>query len=464
MIGVESIGVWIPLYRLNRKEIFESVGWIGKSFAPGERTVANFDEDAITMAVNAAMQCDYSGVDAVFFASTTMPYSERQNAAVIASALDLPSHVLTSDFSGSTKAVSSAIIAALNLIKSGGAKRVLVCASDCRMGKVGGYAEVAYGDAAAAVVIGEPKFATIDDYYSLSFDFMDSWRIDRDRFAKFWEDRWVKDEGYKRFIPEAIYNLLNQSGTKAGDVSAVGYPCLYIRDYARVCAPLGFSKEKLLDPLFETVGNTGNPHILLMLAVALSSLNTGSRLVLATYGSGSDAFMLTVTGNTSLSPLFNRKKSISYEKYLAFKEMVPVEKGIRGEEVATTAVSVLWRDRREILGLVGSRCKSCGVPQYPAQGICVACGSQDMEPYRFADKRGFIFSFTEDYLAYSANPPAMYGLVDFEGGGRFWFDFTDCEPGELKVGDPVRMSFRRKDFDTRRRIYNYFWKAVLEVK
>ncbi len=464
MVGIESIGVWLPVYRLSRKEVFESVGWIGRNFAPGERAVANFDEDAITMAVNAAMQCDYSKVDAVFFASTTMPYSERQNAAVIASALDLPSHVLTSDFSGSTKAVSSAIIAALNLIKAGKAKKVLVCASDCRIGKVGGYAEIAYGDAAAAVVIGEPELASIDDYYSLSFDFMDCWRIDQDKFERFWEDRWVKDEGYKRFIPEAIYKLLTRLGIKTEDISAVGYPCLYLRDYMKVCTPLGFAKDKLLDPLFETVGNTGNPHILLMLAVALSSLSPGSRLVLASYGSGSDAFIFTVNTNISLPSLFDRKKSISYEKYLAFKELTPIEKGIRGEDVATTAVSVLWRDRREILGLVGSKCRSCGVPQYPAQGICVACGSQEMEPYRFADKRAFIFSFTEDYLAYSINPPAIYGLIDFEGGGRFWFDFADCEPGELRVGDPVRMSFRRKDFDTRRRIYNYFWKAIPEVK
>ena len=87
-----------------------------------------------------------------------------------------------------------------------------------------------------------------------------------------------------------------------------------------------------------------------------------------------------------------------------------------------------------------------------------------MEPYRFADKKGKIFSFTEDHLAFSMNPPAIYGIIEFEGGGRYWFDITDCEAGELKVGMPVRMVFRRKDFDERRGIYNYFWKVAPEVE
>jgi len=71
MVGIESVGLYVPKYRLDRKEIFESVGWISRNFLPGERAAANYDEDSITMAVNAAMKCDYEGVDAVFFASIT---------------------------------------------------------------------------------------------------------------------------------------------------------------------------------------------------------------------------------------------------------------------------------------------------------------------------------------------------------------------------------------------------------
>jgi uncharacterized OB-fold protein len=52
-------------------------------------------------------------------------------------------------------------------------------------------------------------------------------------------------------------------------------------------------------------------------------------------------------------------------------------------------------------------------------------------------------------------------MIDFDGGGRFVFEITDCEPGSSKVGMPVEMSLRRRDIDKFRGIHTYFWKAVL---
>ncbi|WP_456330059.1 hydroxymethylglutaryl-CoA synthase family protein [Archaeoglobus sp.] len=464
MVGIESMGIYVPKYRLDRKEIFESVGWISRNFLPGERTTANYDEDSITMAVNAAMRCEHDEVDAVFFASATMPYKERQNAEIIATALDLGSDVTTADFTGSTKAVTTALINAVNCVAAGEAKRILVCAADCRIGRPGSYLEMVSGDGAAAVVVGKEKLASIDGYQSISYDFMDTWKIDKDDLARSWEDRWIRDEGYKKFIAEAISKLLENKNVNTSEIAKVAYPCLYPRDFPRIALSLGFSQEQIQDPLITTLGNTGNAHPLIMLAAALEKVENGSKIIVASYGSGSDAVLFTAKENFPLSETTGVSKKMPYRKYLAFRELLPVEKGMRGEEVAPTPVSVLWRNRREILALVGSKCRKCGTPQYPSQRVCVACQSQDLEPYRFADKKGKIFSFTEDYLAFSVNPPAIYGIIDFEGGGRYWFDITDCEQGELKVGMPVGMSFRRRDFDPRRRVYNYFWKAVPEVR
>jgi hydroxymethylglutaryl-CoA synthase len=83
-----------------------------------------------------------------------------------------------------------------------------------------------------------------------------------------------------------------------------------------------------------------------------------------------------------------------------------------------------------------------------------------MEYYRLSDKKGRVFSYTSDSLAFSASPPEMYGVVDFEGGGRFAFNFTDCEPESLKVDMHVEMTFRRKYFDSVRGIHGYCWKAM----
>jgi 3-hydroxy-3-methylglutaryl CoA synthase len=458
MVGIESISTYLPAYRLDRKEVFKAYGWVGSNYLPGERTVANHDEDSITMAVAAAMKCP-KDVDALFFASTTMPYKGRQNASIIATALDLGPDVTTADFGGSTKAVTTALISAYNYARSG--KKVLVCASDCRIGKAGGLQEVAFGDGAAAAVVGDDKIASIDDSFSLSYDFMDSWRIDEARYDKAWEDRWVRDEGYKKFIVEAISKLIEVNGLKTENIAKVCYPCLYLRDHPKIGLSLGFTEDQIQEHLFTAFGDTGNAYPLILLAASLESAAESDRLIMASYGSGSDALLLTAKGKYSQEKL--KKRSMPYEKYAVYRNLIPIELGQRGEETSPTAVSLLWRDRREIMALVGSKCKECSTLQYPAQRVCVACGSQDMVPYSFADKTGKIFSYTEDHLAASMSPPAIYGIIDFDGGGRFWFDIADSEAGELRVGMAVKMAFRRKYADMKRGIYGYFWKAVPEV-
>ncbi|MDP6783471.1 MAG: 3-hydroxy-3-methylglutaryl CoA synthase, partial [Dehalococcoidia bacterium] len=74
MVGITGVGAYVPLFRLGK----ETAGWK----APGEKPVANFDEDSITMAVAATMDClnggDKSTVDGLHFATTTSPYSEKQ--------------------------------------------------------------------------------------------------------------------------------------------------------------------------------------------------------------------------------------------------------------------------------------------------------------------------------------------------------------------------------------------------
>lgn len=83
-----------------------------------------------------------------------------------------------------------------------------------------------------------------------------------------------------------------------------------------------------------------------------------------------------------------------------------------------------------------------------------------MDKYYFADKVGKVASFTADSLAFSWDPPQFYGAVDFEGGGRIYLDFTDCNKDTIKIGTQVEMTFRRKYTDNIRGHYGYFWKAT----
>jgi len=91
MVGIRAYGAYIPLYRLDRGEIAKA--WRSPFPVPGEKAVANYDEDSLTMACAAAIDCargvDRSEIDGLFFASTTPPYKEKQCSTIIAGAMGL---------------------------------------------------------------------------------------------------------------------------------------------------------------------------------------------------------------------------------------------------------------------------------------------------------------------------------------------------------------------------------------
>jgi uncharacterized OB-fold protein len=90
--------------------------------------------------------------------------------------------------------------------------------------------------------------------------------------------------------------------------------------------------------------------------------------------------------------------------------------------------------------------------------VCYYCQTKDnFEDYRFADKKAKVFTYSLDMLADVIDPPGSPVFIDFEGGGRGWFDLTDRIPEQVKVGMDVEMVFRHQSFD--RGIHNYYWKA-----
>lgn len=476
MAGITSYGAYIPLQRINRKIISAATGWSASAASvPGEKAVANHDEDSLTMAVAAAIDCldglDRATIDGLYFASTTPPYRERQNAGIISTALDMRPDIRTSDFGDSVKAGTGALLAACDAIGAGSEKNVLVCASDCRLGKGGSSQEVIFGEGAAALLVGDTDVvASLEGSYSLSYDFMDQWRVDGDKFLRSWEDRWIRDEAYTKFIPEAINGLLKKYGLEIRDFAKVVFPCIYLREHAGIAKKLQLDPAQVQQEMLTTVGDTGTANSMMMLVAALEDAKPGDKILVASYGNGSDAMFFQVTdriekvrGRMGIRKHLESKKDLAvYEKYQAFRNVIPMETGFRGE-VGPTAVSMMWRERKTILALTGAKCKKCGTPQYPYQRVCVkpSCGAIDeMEEYRFSDRKGKLFSYTADSLAFSANPPEFYGVVDFDGGGRFAFNLTDCEQESLSVDMPVDMTFRRKYVDEVRGIHGYFWKAM----
>ena len=332
MVGIIAYSVYIPRYRLKREAIFQGMGWFNpgiKGVAKGEMAVANYDEDSLTMAVaagrNAFSEIDHNKINALYLASTSLPYKERGNAAIANEALNLSSKTRTADFSGSPRAGTSALISAFN---EAGSQTTLVCGSDCRLGKPGGTQEELYGDGAAALIVGtDGLMATMEGHYSLSYDFPDQRRIDGNKFSRSWEERWIREAGYGKMIPEAINGLLTKCGLRIQDVSKVVYPPLTAKDHAEVGKSLGLTPDKAQGSLVEEVGNTGCAHPLMMLVGALEEAKPGDKIVVASYGSGSDAILFQVTDKikgvkkrAKLKTFLGEREELkSYEKYLSFR-------------------------------------------------------------------------------------------------------------------------------------------------
>jgi 3-hydroxy-3-methylglutaryl CoA synthase len=483
MGGIVSFGGYIPRYRITRMNIVQNMAWyfpVIMAVAGGEKAVANWDEDAVSMAVAAAWDCmagkDRKQIDSVYFASTTMPFSDMLNAGIIAAALNVSEDgTSNADFASCIKAGTTAMIAGLEAVASGKRKNVLVAASDLRRTKMATMLEMFYGDGGAAVLLGnEDVVAEFINSHSVNCDFVDHYKGHGKEFDYNWEERWVRDEGYGKIIPKAIKGFLKKTGLAIGDFAKVIYPCYFTGTHKQIAKELGIEPAKLQSNLHDNIGDTGTAHPLLMLVDALENAKPGDKILLASFGQGCDVLGFTVTDKIkSIQSSRGIKKCIagkvdigSYMKFVKFRDLIEADLGIRGEANPNTSLTVLWRKRKMILGMEGTKCKKCGTAQFPSQPICVKpdCDGIEFDPCEFANKSGSVAMFTGDLLSPSVDPPAVYGMVDFEGGGRTMLDFTDCNLNQVKVGMKIKMSFRRRNTDNMRGFTSYFWKAVPQVE
>jgi 3-hydroxy-3-methylglutaryl CoA synthase len=465
MAGIVSYGAYIPIYRLSRDQVW--LTWGGLPVG-GERSVANFDEDSITMAVEAGNNClqglDRDEVDGLFLASTTTPYKEKQCAGIVAEALDLKRNIRTADFTNSLRSGTIAMRAAMDAIAAGSAKKVLVVAADCRMGQPSTEYEQAFGDGAAAILLGSSDpIASIDGSHTHYDDIMDLWRLDGDQFVRFWEDRFIVEHGYQDNTEEAAKAVMSEHGLKPADFTKAVLYAFDTRRHQQLARKLGFDqKTQVQENIFSTVGNTGAAYALMMLVGALEEAKAGDRLLLANYGDGADAFILTIT--KEISKLKARRgikyhvesklPLMSYDKYLRYRGILHGYAHFENQSAAT----VSWRDRRWNLNCRGGKCLSCGNVNFPPQRICMYCQARDnFEEVRLADRKGKLFTYSKDNLGPSLDSPVILCIIDFDEGGRFYAQMTDRDPDKVEYEMPVELTFRW--MHSERGIRNYYWKC-----
>jgi 3-hydroxy-3-methylglutaryl CoA synthase len=460
MVGIVSYGVYIPLWRLLRSAISAGL--------KGEKAIASFDEDSITMGVAAAIDCfnniERESIDGLIYASTTSPYLEKQSASMLAKALDLRKDIFTADALACLRGGTIGMRIASDMVKAGSARRVLVTAADCRLGAPESSFEQDSGDGGAALVFGDSPevLATVVGSYSISNELMDVWRLPGETFVNTEEDRFIEEEGYLKIVEEAMSGIMHKYSLTSKDFAKVVFYAPNIRCYRTLVSRLGFNSNQLQDPLFDSIGNTGTAYPLMMLIAALEEAKPGDKILLASYGDGSDVFILETTEHIKnksyrgIKLYLESKKVIEdYPKYLKWRKILPVDKG-RSVLIPKPSLKEMMRRQEEVLCMYGTKCKACGTIQYPPQKVCTKCHTMDQfDKVRLSDKKGEIYSFTVDYGAGGIEPPIVT-FTDLEGGGRVFCLLTDASSDEVRIGLPVEFNLRKSYQEI---IPEYIWKV-----
>ena len=479
-VGLSAWGAYAPRLRLQRKAVTAANAWIAPNLAgksKGERAMANWDEDALTMAVEAARDAlgpddDRTHIDSVYFASSTAPFADRLNAGIVSAALALEHSASSADVTGSQRAGLTALTQALSAVKAGAACHALITAGEHRRARAASASELDNGDGAAAFVVSAAD--TVADFLghgAVTADFIDHFRGADQEFDYAWEERWIRDEGIVKLVPPAIRDALAAAGVTGAQVTHFCFPSTFAGMAANLAKACGIAPEAVRDNLAGVMGEAGSAHALIMLAHALEQARAGDIILAAQFGQGAEALVFRVTDKVSgkqpargvTGSLADRKEETNYLKFLFFNGLVEWDKGMRAEKDNKTALTTLYRNADMILGLVGGRCTETGVVQFPRTRISVSPNKSTVdtqEPYRFAERKARVLTWSADFLTFAMAPPNHYGMVDFEGGGRIFMDITDVEPGDVDTGLPVRMVFRIKEVDERRRFKRYFWKAT----
>ncbi|MEM7541616.1 MAG: OB-fold domain-containing protein [Pseudomonadota bacterium] len=469
--GIISFGGYVPPIRLARSAIFEAVGWCSpglKGLAAGHRSVGNWDEDSLTMAVEAGRDCLgglATDVQQVALASTTLPFADRSNSGVVADALQLTEFAGTEDVGGSRRAATSV----LSRLARGQGGNTLLIGSDCRDAKPGSTQEMSYGHGAAALLVGEgDPCAVFLGAASVHDDLVDQYRSADDDFDYALEERWARDEGYSKIVPRAVAAALERANLAASDIDHI---VLHGSTGAAraVAKATGLDAKKFADSLAGSVGDCGVAQAMMMLTNVLASAGVGEKILVIGFGQGADAVIIETQGAISqvqkgrglAKYLEQTRETDKYTFFLSIRQQIEMDYGIRGERDNRTALSTAFRKRYDITAMMGGRCTKCNTLQFPRSILCVNCGAKNtQEPESLSAEIGRVKSFTEDWLAFAPCPPYIYGNVEFKDGANIMLEFTDFDAGQVQVGDEIRLVFRVKDYDNRRNYRRYFWKPA----
>ena len=428
MRGIKSVAAYMPHWRLRRSSIAEV---LGSGSSTGTRSVASYDEDAVTLAVEAGRRVLWSAsgtpVSALWFATTAPPYMEKTSAPIVHAALRLDGDVVAADAGPGLRGAGASLRSALRSTEPG----VLVLAGDVRTGMAGSPDERDGGDAGAGALIGDDADGPLVAEYlggaSATREFLDRWRAPGELRTHGWEERFGQQR-YDDLAARAWNAAVKDAGLDVDQVTRVAVAAPHRRAGAGLAKQLGAAGVEVAGGLADTVGYTGSAHALVLLADLVEQASPGHVVGLVSLADGADVFLFRVTDRTTSAEfrapvtvtdqVRGGDDSLPYAKYLSWRGVLPVQPPNRPEPARLSA-SAAERRLDWKYGFVGSSDRRSGALHLPPARVSFVGGTvDDMDPAPMADVPATVATFTVDSLAYSPSPPVVFAVCDFEGGGR----------------------------------------------
>ncbi|MGN1154889.1 MAG: OB-fold domain-containing protein [Agathobacter sp.] len=456
--GIISYGAYVPTWRIDKRKIAADAGNYG---AAGQRSFAARDEDSITMAVEACVDClrglDAQDIDGLIFATTTCPLVIKHGAGIIAGALGLKEDVFVTDVTDSTRALVSAIRLAESMVKSEMAKKVLVVSAEHCVGRPGSKDEENFGDAAVAFLMGnENVIATIFGGYGISNPIPGMWMRRTDKYPQSFDGRFEKREDTGSIV-NVIKKTLTNLELESKDITKYAIALSDSKSIKGIAKKCGFDeKAQVAKEFIKEIGNCGTAQCGLSLIDSLEHADADQVIMCVSVGDGAESIVFKTTDalissrgvHMGTKYVYSTRDAFSYGQFAHWQGTK--DTGWPPDDM-TASVPMYYRDSDSALAFKGMKCPHCGTLQYPIGRICVKCRKENEETKTFETvdlaKTGKIFTFTHDTLyAHGCMPgdgkPYTRAIVDLDDGCRVYAEIVDCSPEEIAVGTPVECTFR----------------------
>lgn len=309
-VGIVSYGAYIPRYRIKVEDIARVWGDDADILMAGlmvnEKSVPDLDEDAATIAVEAARSAivrsdiDAQRIGAVYTGSESHPYAVKPTSTIVAEAVGATPVMTAADFEFACKAGTAAIQACMGLVSSGMIDLGLAIGADVSQGAPGDALEYTAAAGGVAYIIGNKESelaAIIEDTYSFTTDIPDFWRREGMPYPEH-GGRFTGEPGYFKHVTGAANGLMEKIDTKPVDYDYAVFHQPNGKFPTRVAKMLGFSKEQITPGLVvPRLGNTYSGSCMMGIAATLDQAQPGDRIFATAFGSGAggDAFSITVT-------------------------------------------------------------------------------------------------------------------------------------------------------------------------